>query len=76
LEAKREALLRTHLLRAARLVRFVPPSIEFRPLPNAPRDFALRLSAVLKEATGRQWNVGMGEPIRTRQRKHAPSASP
>ncbi len=48
------------------LVRFAPPVIELRPEPDAPRDLASRLAALLSEATGTRWTIAVskeaGEP--------------
>ncbi len=53
------------------LVRFAPPVIELRPQPDAPRDLASRLAAVLTEATGTRWTIALstapGEPTLAEQ---------
>jgi DNA polymerase-3 subunit gamma/tau len=63
---QKEAMLHAHLLHSVHLVRFVPPVIELRPQPEAPRDLASRLAALLTEATGTRWTIAMsavaGEP--------------
>jgi DNA polymerase III subunit gamma/tau len=68
---QREALLHAHLVHSVRLVRFAPPVIELRPLPDAPRDLAPRLAAVLLAATGARWTIALstqpGEPTLAEQ---------
>ena len=49
---QREAMLHAHLVHSVHLVRFAPPVIELRPQPDAPRDLASKLAALLTEATG------------------------
>jgi DNA polymerase-3 subunit gamma/tau len=55
--AEREPLLHSHLLHAVHVVRFAPPVIELRPQPDAPRDLAARLGALLLKATGTRWTI-------------------
>jgi DNA polymerase-3 subunit gamma/tau len=57
--ASREALLHSHLLHSVHLVRFAPPVIELRPQPDAPRDLAARLGALLLDATGTRWTIAL-----------------
>jgi DNA polymerase-3 subunit gamma/tau len=68
---QREALLHAHLLHSVHLVRFAPPVIEIRPQPEAPRDLAPRLAALLQEATGQRWTIALstapGEPTLAEQ---------
>jgi DNA polymerase-3 subunit gamma/tau len=63
---RREALLHALLLHSVHLVRFAPPVIELRPEPDAPRDLASRLAALLSDATGQRWTIALstaeGEP--------------
>ena len=63
---RREAMLHAHLLHSTHLVRFAPPVIELRTEPEAPRDLAPRLAALLSEATGTRWTIAVstaeGEP--------------
>ena len=63
---RREAMLHAHLIHSVHLVRFAPPVIELRPQPEAPRDLAPRLSALLSEVTGTRWTIalsaGEGDP--------------
>ncbi|MGE4049208.1 MAG: DNA polymerase III subunit gamma/tau, partial [Acetobacteraceae bacterium] len=68
---RREALLHAHLLHSTHLVRFAPPVIEIRTEPDAPRDLASRLAALLSEATGNRWTIALstaqGEPTLAEQ---------
>jgi DNA polymerase-3 subunit gamma/tau len=68
---KREPTLHAHLVHSVHVVRFAPPVIEINPTPDAPRDLAARLSAVLSEATGTRWTVALtsspGEPTLAEQ---------
>ena len=63
---KREAMLHAHLIHSVHLVRFAPPVIELRPRPEAPKDLAARLGALLTEETGTRWTIALstaeGEP--------------
>jgi DNA polymerase-3 subunit gamma/tau len=67
----REPTLHAHLLHSVHLVRFAPPVIELRPQPQAPRDLASRLAALLLEATGTRWTIALssapGEPTLAEQ---------
>jgi DNA polymerase-3 subunit gamma/tau len=56
---KREAMLHAHLIHSVHLVRFAPPVIELRPQPEAPKDLAARLGALLTEATGTRWTIAL-----------------
>ncbi len=68
---RREAMLHGHLWHSVHLVRFAPPVIELRPQPQAPRDLAARVAAVLTEATGTRWTIAVstapGEPTLAEQ---------
>jgi DNA polymerase-3 subunit gamma/tau len=68
---EREAMLHAHLLHSVHLVRYAPPVIELRPQPEAPRDFAARLSAFLSRTTGMRWTIALsaaaGEPTLAEQ---------
>jgi DNA polymerase-3 subunit gamma/tau len=55
--AEREAVLHGHLLHSVHLVRWAPPVIELRPEPDAPRDLAQRLAALLQTTTGTRWTI-------------------
>jgi DNA polymerase-3 subunit gamma/tau len=76
--AEREAMLHAHLLHSVHLVRYAPPVIELRPEPEAPRDFAARLSAFLARATGTRWTIALsaaaGEPTLAEQGNAADAA--
>jgi DNA polymerase-3 subunit gamma/tau len=67
----REPVLHAHLLHSVHLVRFAPPVIELRPEPDAPRDLAARLAALLLEASGTRWTIALskapGEPTLAEQ---------
>jgi len=76
--ARREATLHAHLVHSVHLVRFAPPVIELRPEPDAPRDLAARLAAVLSEATGTRWTIALataaGDPTLAEQGDAADAA--
>jgi DNA polymerase-3 subunit gamma/tau len=76
--AEREAMLHAHLLHSVHLVRYAPPVIELRPQPEAPRDFAARLSAFLSRTTGMRWTIALsaaaGEPTLAEQGNAADAA--
>jgi DNA polymerase-3 subunit gamma/tau len=75
---RREATLHAHLVHSVHLVRFAPPVIELRPEPDAPRDLAARLAAVLTDATGTRWTIALstaaGEPTLAEQGEAADAA--
>ena len=75
---RKEAMLHAHLLHSVHLVRFAPPVIELRPQPEAPRDLASRLAALLSEQTGTRWTIAMsaavGEPTIAEQGSVADNA--
>jgi len=75
---RREPLLHGLLLHAVHLVRFAAPVIELRPEPDAPRDLAPRLAALLLEATGTRWTIALsrepGEPTLAAQGQAADTA--
>jgi DNA polymerase-3 subunit gamma/tau len=56
---RKEATLHAHLLHSVHLVRFAPPVIELRPQPEAPRDLASRLAAILSEVSGTRWTIAL-----------------
>ena len=56
---RREAMLHAHLVHSVHVVRFAPPIIELRPQPEAPRDLAARLAALLADATGTRWTIAL-----------------
>ncbi len=59
--AEREMLLHGHLLHSVHLVRFAPPVIELRPQPDAPRDLAPKLAALLLRTTGTRWTIALSQ---------------
>ncbi len=73
--AERELMLHGHLLHSVHLVRFAPPVIELRPQPDAPRDLAAKLGALLQRATGERWTIAIsaaaGEPTLAEQGEEA-----
>jgi DNA polymerase III subunit gamma/tau len=75
---RREAMLHAHLIHSVHLVRFAPPVIELRAQPDAPRDLAARLAALLAEATGTRWTIALsaaeGEPTIAEQGSAADTA--
>ena len=60
-------MLHAHLLHSVHLVRFAPPVIELRPQPEAPRDLASRLAALLSEATGTRWTIAVSAATANRR---------
>jgi len=72
---RREPVLHGLLLHSVHLVRFAAPVIELRPEPDAPRDLAPRLAALLLEVTGTRWTIALsrqpGEPTLAEQSKAA-----
>jgi DNA polymerase-3 subunit gamma/tau len=68
---RREPTLHGHLVHSVHLVRFAPGVIELRPEPEAPRDLAARLAALLLAATGTRWTIALsaapGEPTLAQQ---------
>ena len=75
---RRDPILHGHLVHSVHLVRFAPPVIELRPQPEAPRDLAARLAALLTEATGTRWTIALsaaaGEPTLAEQGNAADAA--
>ena len=63
---RHEVMLYAHLRQSVHLVRFAPPIIELRLEPEAPRDLAPRLAALLEAETNRRWTIALsqsaGEP--------------
>jgi DNA polymerase-3 subunit gamma/tau len=57
--AKRELRLAAEIAEYMHLVRLEEGVLEFRPEPDAPRDLAARVGALLSEATGRRWTVAL-----------------
>ncbi|MFL5286189.1 MAG: DNA polymerase III subunit gamma/tau [Rhodopila sp.] len=56
---QKQPMLHAHLLHSAHLVRFAPPVIELRPEPDAPRDMAPKLAALLTGVTGTRWTIAL-----------------
>jgi len=56
---RREAILHAHLVNTVHLVRYEPGVLEFRPAPQAPKDLAGKLQALLAQLTGRRWMVSV-----------------
>jgi DNA polymerase-3 subunit gamma/tau len=75
---RREAMLHAHLIHSVHVVRFAPPVIELRPQPEAPRDLASKLGALLSEVTGTRWTIALstaqGEPTVAEQGNAADAA--
>jgi DNA polymerase-3 subunit gamma/tau len=75
---QREALLHAHLVHSTHLVRFAPPVIELRTEPEAPRDLAPKLAALLSRLTGDRWTIALstepGEPTLAAQGNAADAA--
>ncbi|WP_431282043.1 DNA polymerase III subunit gamma/tau [Humitalea sp. 24SJ18S-53] len=57
LASGRAPLLHAMLVQSVHLVGFAEGRIELRPRPEAPRDFASQLAAMLLETTGRRWTI-------------------
>ncbi len=74
----RDPILHGHLVHSVHLVRYAPPVIELRPEPEAPRDLAARLAAVLAAATGTRWTIALsaaaGQPTLAEQGSAADTA--
>jgi DNA polymerase III subunit gamma/tau len=60
-ESKRDLKLKHALVEQVRLVRFKPGTIEFNPLPHAPRELGQDLMRKLKAWTGRVWIVAVSD---------------
>ncbi|MDE8349287.1 MAG: DNA polymerase III subunit gamma/tau [Acidocella sp.] len=77
--AKRDVMLYAHLRQSAHLVRFAPPVIELRLEPDAPRDVAQRLGALLEAETNRRWTIvisqAVGAPTIADGERHAETAA-
>jgi len=71
----RKPMLHAYLLHSAHLVRFAPGRIELRVAPDAPRDLAADLSALLIDRTGQRWTIALsnaeGEPTLAQQGRAA-----
>lgn len=75
LASGRKPLLHAHLVHSVHPVRVTPGRIELRPTPDAPRDLAQQLVALLADATGARWTVTLvnagGEPTLAEQGRAA-----
>ena len=75
LASGRKPLLHAHLVHSVHPVRVAPGRIELRPRPDAPRDLAQQLVALLAETTGARWTVSLvntgGEPTLAEQGRSA-----
>ena len=59
--ARNDVMLFAHLRQSVHLVRFAPPVIELRLEPQAPRDLAPRLAALLEAETNRRWTIALSQ---------------
>ena len=75
LASGRQPLLHAHLVHSVHPVRITPGRIELRPRPDAPRDLAQQLVALLQQTTGTRWTVSLvnagGEPTLAEQGRTA-----
>ena len=73
LASGRKPMLHAHLVHSVRLVSFGRGRLELNPAPQAPRDLAAQLTALLNEVTGQRWTVVLsnaeGEPTLAQQGK-------
>lgn len=60
-EARREALLASHLINDMRPVSFAPGRIEVKPIGHMNADVAARINRRLAEWTGERWNLTFNE---------------
>ncbi len=63
LASGRAPLLHALLVQSVHLVGFAEGRIELRPRPEAPRDLASQLAAVLLEVTGRRWTISLSNEV-------------
>lgn len=75
LASGRKPMLHAHLVHSVHPVRVTAGRIEIRPRPDAPRDLAQQLVALLQERTGARWTVTLvnagGEPTLAEQGRAA-----
>ena len=75
LASGRKPSLHAHLRLNVHPVRVAPGRIEIRPRPEAPRDLAQQITALMQEATGARWTVTLvnegGEPTLAEQGRTA-----
>ena len=78
LASGRKPMLHAHLVHSVHLVRFAEGRIELRTRPDAPRDLAGQLTALLHDTTGARWTVSLsnapGEPTVAEQSRDAKAA--
>ena len=71
LASGRKPMLHAHLVHSVHPVRFAAGLLEIRVRPDAPRDLAAQLGALLQEATGERWTIALsnaeGEPTLAEQ---------
>jgi DNA polymerase-3 subunit gamma/tau len=75
LASGRQPLLHAHLVHSVHPVHVAPGRIELRPRPDAPRDLAQQIVALLQQVTGARWTVSLvnagGEPTLAEQGRAA-----
>jgi DNA polymerase-3 subunit gamma/tau len=75
LASGRQPLLHAHLVHSVHPVHVAPGRIELRPRPEAPRDLAQQLVALLQQETGARWTISLvnagGEPTLAEQGRAA-----
>jgi len=75
LASGRRPMLHAHLVHSVHPVRVTPGRIEMRVLPDAPRDLAAQLGALLQDLTGTRWTIALsnaeGEPTLAEQGRAA-----
>jgi DNA polymerase-3 subunit gamma/tau len=75
LASGRHPMLHAQLVHSVHPVRIAPGRIEMRAQPDAPRDLAAQLAALLGEATGQRWTIALsqaaGEPTLAEQGRAA-----
>jgi DNA polymerase-3 subunit gamma/tau len=75
LASGRKPMLHAHLLHSVHPVRVAAGRIEMRVRPDAPRDLAAQLGALLQELTGARWTIALsnaeGEPTLAEQGRAA-----
>ncbi len=59
LASGRQPLLHAHLVHSVHPVHVAPGRIELRPRPEAPRDLAQQLVALLQQETGARWTISL-----------------
>jgi DNA polymerase-3 subunit gamma/tau len=59
LASGRKPMLHAHLVHSVHPVHFAPGRLEIRVRPEAPRDLAAQLGALLAEATGARWTIAL-----------------